>query len=70
MKSLRLAYLRFRDELRARLTRSMYARFMRRRAKARAFLAMRVDTPARRWPTVNDCSNSVARCRRENGRTN
>lgn len=37
------AYLRFREGFRARLTRSMHAAFMRRRAKSRAFLAMPVD---------------------------
>lgn len=54
-------YLHMRHKVRMRLIRIE-------RAKARRnFLAMPVDVPVNRWPTVNDSSNSVGRCRRENG---
>lgn len=60
-RPLRYAYLQFRHRVRMRLIRIE-------RAKVRRnFLAMPVDVPANRWPTVNDSGNSVGRCRRENG---
>lgn len=62
-----VAYLEFRTAFRARLTRQMHARFMRKRAKR---LAIRVDTPRSTWPKLLDDRDSISRSRGENGTPN
>ena len=57
-----VAYRLARRKLHVRLVRSMHARFMRRRAKNKAFLAMRVDVPPR-----FDERSTIDRFRRESG---